>query len=124
MGTIRLVAAFSLAFLLIAVATLDSAAPLKMEVSPAVSRAPAVVTVRVMVNATAEDRTLHVAAESATFYRSSEVDLDGAGSGPVHFEFRDLPSGLYQITGVLVDAHGPRATVSRLAKVEPGVGSR
>jgi hypothetical protein len=38
------------------------------------------------------------------------------------FEFRNLPAGLYEITGVVVDARGGRSTVSRLAKVEPGLG--
>ena len=43
----------------------------------------------------ARDRALRVVAESDTFYRSSEVQLDGADSDGVNtFEFRDLPSGL------------------------------
>ena len=126
MDTTRRIAAFSAFILLLAVPTLGGGVtPLKMDVSPSVSRAPAAVRVRVLVNAAPEDRTLRVVAESDTFYRSSEVQLDGADSDGVNtFEFRDLPSGLYQVTGVLVNAHGARATVSRLVKVEPGFGSR
>jgi len=125
MGTILKIAAFSCAILLLAVTTLDSATPLKMEVSPAVSRAPAVLKVRVMLNAMPDDRILTVAAESATFYRSSEIELDGARSNPLNvFEFRDLPTGLYQVTGMVVNTHGPRATVLRLAKVDPSPGSQ
>jgi hypothetical protein len=38
------------------------------------------------------------------------------------FEFRNLPAGLYQVTGVLLGSRGRRATVSRLARVEPPFG--
>jgi hypothetical protein len=98
---------------------------LRMQVSPAVARAPALVTVRVTVEAAAENRLLQVVAESPTFYRSSEVPIDGRNASPLQvFEFRNLPTGLYQITGVLVGTQGPRAMVSRLAKVESAPGSR
>jgi hypothetical protein len=98
---------------------------LRMQVNPLVTRAPAVLTVRVMVPRAEANRLLQVVAESPTFYTSSEVQLEGARTTPLKvFEFRNLPVGLYEITGVLVDAHGARATVSRLAKVEPSVGSR
>jgi hypothetical protein len=96
-----------------------------MQISPAVARAPALVTVRVTLDAVADDRLLQVAAQSADFYRSSQVQLDGANAPALTvFEFRNLPSGLYEVTGTLVGTHGRRATISRLAKVEPSSGSR
>ena len=99
--------------------------PLRIQVTPSTVRAPAAVTVRVRVDASPENRSLQIIASSADFYRSSEITLDGAGTTPLSvFEFRNLPSGLYQVTGVLVGANGPRATVSTLARVEPSVGSR
>ena len=108
-----------------AVGGLNGGQPLHMEVSPSVSRAPAVVTVRVTVQAAADNRSLRVVAESPTFYRSSETQIDGTNATLVNvFEFRDLPTGTYQITGVLMGTRGPRATVLRLARVEPAVGSR
>jgi hypothetical protein len=98
---------------------------LRMQVSPAVSRAPAILTVRVTVEPAADNRALEIMAESPTFFRSSQVQLEGDHGAPVNvFRFRDLPTGLYQVTGVLVGVHGPRATVTRLAKVEPSPGSR
>jgi hypothetical protein len=98
---------------------------LRMNVSPSVTRAPAVLTVRVTVPPDDANRRLQVVAESSTFYTSSEVQLEGRRSSPLNvFEFRNLPVGLYEITGVLVDARGERAAVLRLAKVEPSVGSR
>ena len=94
-----------------------------MRVSPAVAMAPAFLTVRVNVEAAAENRLLQVVAESPDFYRSSEIHLDGAQAAPIAvFEFRNLPSGLYQVTGVLVGVNGPRATVGGLAKVQPSPG--
>lgn len=124
MKTIQRIAAFSCFVLLCGVATLDGTSPLKMDVSPSVSRAPGAVKVRVTVTSAPQDRALLVVAQSPNFYRSSEVQLEGTDSSPINvFEFRDLPSGLYQITGTLVTANGPRATVLRLAKVDPGIGS-
>ena len=63
-------------------------------------------------------------AESPEFYRSSEIQLDGENTPSLSvFEFRNLPTGLYQVTGVLIGASGERAKVSRLARVEPTFGS-
>jgi hypothetical protein len=117
------VAAF-LGFALLAVTrTLDGSEPLRMAVSPTVARAPAMLTVSVNVEAAADNRHLQVIAESPDFYRSSEVQIDGSNNPRLNvFEFRNLPSGLYQVTGVLVGINGRRAVVSRLAKVEPPFG--
>jgi len=117
------VAAVVMLYLLAAADTLNGGDALRMQVSPAVSRAPAVLTVQVNVEAAADNRLLEVIAESPDFYRSSQVPLDGANGAPVNvFHFRNLPSGLYQVTGVLVGVHGRRGLVSRLAKVEPPFG--
>jgi hypothetical protein len=94
-----------------------------MRVSPAVAMAPGFLTVRVSVEAAAENRTLQVVAESPDFYRSSQIQLDGAQAPPLAvFEFRNLPSGLYRVTGVLVGVNGPRATVAGMAKIQPSPG--
>jgi hypothetical protein len=42
----------------------------------------------------AENRSLQVVAESPDFYRSSQIQLDGAQATPLRLEFRDLPTGL------------------------------
>jgi hypothetical protein len=98
---------------------------LRMEVAPSVARAPALLTVRVVVPRAQINRKLHVVAESPEFYTSSEMDLPGEHAPAVSvFEFRNVPAGLYEITGIVVDARGSRSTVSRLAKVEPGIGAR
>jgi hypothetical protein len=80
-------------------------------------------TVRVSLETADDNRLLQVVAESADFYRSSEIQIDGANAPAISvFEFRNLPTGLYHVTGVLVGVDGRRALVSRLAKVEPPFG--
>ena len=104
---------------------LNGGEALQMKVSPAVQRAPAMLTVRIMVESSAENRLLQVVAESDTFYRSSEVEIDGANSSPLRvFQFRGLPTGRYEVTGVLLGAQGRRAMISRVAEVVPSPGER
>jgi len=118
------IAAFFGMLLLIGTSDIDGREPLRMQVSPTMALAPARLTVRVTVEADADNRYLEVVAESSDFYRSSQVQLDGSGAGPLQvFEFRNLPTGLYQITGVLIGEHGLRGTVTRMAKVQPSPGS-
>jgi hypothetical protein len=97
--------------------------PLQLQISPTVSRAPAFLTVRATIDPSDDNRALQITAESIDFFRSSEVSLDGANSSPLSvFEFRNLPTGTYQVTGVLIGARGPRGTAFRTARVEPSVG--
>lgn len=111
--------------LLSATAVVDGGETLRMQVSPRVSRAPALLTVRVHVDAQADGRFLQVTAESADFYRSSEIPFDGRNRSNLKvFEFRDLPSGTYEVTGMLVGVNGLHAKVARTAQVVPSVGSR
>ena len=106
-------------------ATVNGGGPMRMQVSPSVSRAPALVTVRITVEPAAENRLLLIVAESPDFYRSSQVEIDGQHPARQSvFEFSNLPAGLYQVTGILVGVHGRRAVVSKLAKVEPSIGAR
>ncbi len=116
-------AAFLALGVLVRAEVLNGGEPLRMKVSPIVAREPAILTVRVSVEAAADNRILRVTAESADFYTSSEVSLDGRNSRPLTvFEFRNLPKGLYEVTGVLVGAQGQRATVSSFAQVDASTG--
>jgi len=104
---------------------LNGGEALQMRVSPAIQRAPAMLTVRVMVESSSDNRLLQVVAESPTFYRGSEVEIDGANSSPLRvFQFRGLPTGRYEVTGVLVGTQGRRAMISRVAEVVPSPGER
>ena len=96
---------------------------MSMRVSPVVTFAPAFLTVTVAVEADADNRSLQVVAESPDFYRSSQIPLDGQNAPRLsRFEFRNLPTGLYSVSGVLMGTHGPRAMTQRVAKVEPAAG--
>lgn len=62
---------------------------------------------------------IQVVAESSDWYRSSEVQLHGA-TAPRRstFEFKDLPSGYYEIRVVLLGSGGQeRASVVRTLEV-------
>ena len=110
--------------LFLAAPTLDGGESMQMRVSPTVSMAPGFLTVRINLPAlSSQDRLLQVVAESPDFYRRSEIPLDGANAPRLNvFEFRNLPTGFYHVTSVLVGPNGPRAKASGMAKVEPSPG--
>jgi hypothetical protein len=116
---------FGLCVFSLAPRALNGGEALQMQVSPAIQRAPAMLTVRVTVESSDDNRLLQVIAESPTFYRSSEVEIDGANASPLRvFQFRGLPTGRYEVTGVLVGTQGRRAMISRVAEVVPTPGER
>lgn len=91
-----------------------AASPLRVRVSPFHAFAPATLQVNASVDPSADNRTLEVVADSADFYRSSQVSLDGdRGPNTVHMELRDLPSGVYQVTVVLKDGAGRARAFAR-----------
>jgi hypothetical protein len=86
---------------------------LRIEVSPRVSAAPAVVTIRAIVAPDSANRALHIVVESRSYYRSSMVPLDGANAAAItETKLKNLPGGDYEVTVALVDAAGKR-TVDR-----------
>jgi hypothetical protein len=121
--TVKLAASSCLTVLL-APGVIQGEDTLRMPVSPAVSRAPAVLTIRVDVEPSPENQTLQVTAESPTFYRSSEVELTGETTPLQILEYRNVPAGTYQVTAVVIGRDGPRGKALQLVKVEPSIGSR
>jgi hypothetical protein len=80
---------------------------LALRVSPAISFAPANLTVRATIEADAGNRAVEIIAESTDFYRSSEIELDGDhGPRTSQFEFRSLPPGTYEVKGILYGSSG------------------
>jgi hypothetical protein len=78
-----------------------------LKVSPAVAFAPANLVVRATILADVENRAVRIVAESDDFYRSSEVQLEGDKAARTNtFEFRSLPSGIYQVSANLIGANG------------------
>jgi hypothetical protein len=100
----------SVAGLLCLVSATSSAAPdppLKAIVSPHYAASPATVRVQAVVTPDAENHGLVVVIDSADYYRSSAISLDGDRSSRVHVaEFRSVPAGAHAITVALVDRRG------------------
>jgi hypothetical protein len=95
---------------------------LAIRVSPVLSFAPANLMVRTVVAANQENRSIEVIAESDGFYRSSEIELDGdRAPRTTMFEFRSLPSGVYDVRAILKGPGGNRlASVERQVNVMEG----
>jgi hypothetical protein len=98
-----------------------------MKVSPAVAFAPANLIVRATIEADADNRSVEVVADSADFYRSSQIQLEGDKAPRIsQFEFRSLPPGTYEVRAMLIGADGqPRGYVRRQINViASGAGDR
>lgn len=80
---------------------------ISVRVSPQVAFAPADVNVRAMVEADPDNRSIQIVADSNEFYRSSEIQLDGAHAPRTSvFVFRDLPSGSYDLRAIVKGSRG------------------
>jgi hypothetical protein len=100
---------------------------LTLKVSPAVSFAPANLIVRATIVADADNRAVEIVAESADFYRSSQIQLEGDRAARTNmFEFRSLPPGTYEVRANLFGADGQsRALVRQQINVfASGAGDR
>jgi hypothetical protein len=105
---------------LAALAASSSAAEdaLTMRTSPSVAFAPADLIVRATVEQDDDHRSLEIVAESLTFYRSSEVPLDGDRAARVTVvRFRNLPTGFYEVRAVLKGASGRELAVESASLV-------
>ena len=105
--------------LVLATPPLGAGERLTMVVSPAFAFAPANLIVRATVEADKDNRSIEIVADSDEFYRSSEVQLDGAQAPRfTSLEFRSLPPGSYQIRVTLIGANSQqRASVSAQVSV-------
>lgn len=95
-------------------ANVDAGAKLMLKVSPRVSSAPSTVVVRALVPKDADNRTLLIDADSGTFYRSSEIQLDGDRAPLVtELQLKNLPGGEYTVVAVLRDQMSHQTTVTQ-----------
>jgi hypothetical protein len=87
--------------------------------APTVMLAPGHLVVQTTVEPDSANRAIQVVAESPDSYRSSEVQLAGDTAPRRNtFEFKDLPSGIYQIHAMLLGPGGQqRALVVRRLEV-------
>ena len=121
-----ILAAATIVGLIFATGSTNANQKLSLRVTPNVSSAPSTVVVRAYVTPNAVNRVLQIEADSGSFYRSSQVQLDG-DKAPTLNEFRlnSLPGGEYVVTAVLKDNLGEETIVRQTALVigrfgEPG----
>jgi hypothetical protein len=97
-----------------------------MKASPEISFAPAHLTVRTVVEPDADNRALEIIIDSADFYRSSLIQLEGDQAPRTSvIEFRSVPGGSYQISARLLGQGGEsRAYVRRIVDVIANGGDR
>jgi hypothetical protein len=85
-----------------------------LRVSPAVAFAPANLVVRTTIPANEQNRAVQIVAESDSFYRSSEVQLEGDHAPrTTRFEFRSLPPGSYEVRAIVLGTHGEERSSAR-----------
>ena len=109
-----ILAVFAASGLILAGSETAATEKLSLRVTPNVSSAPSNVIVKATVAKNAENRWLHIEADSGTFYRSSAIQLDG-DKAPTVTEIRlsNLPSGEYSVSAVLRTSVGEEITVRR-----------
>jgi hypothetical protein len=101
---------------------LQAGSLMELHVTPTVSFAPADVVVNAVIEADAANRAIRVTAESADFYRSSEMQLQGdEAPRTTEFDFHGLPTGQYVVTATLLGANGKvRASLHQTVNVTSG----
>ncbi|HUK36403.1 MAG TPA: hypothetical protein VLV86_20945 [Vicinamibacterales bacterium] len=92
---------------------IDSNELLKVQISPLVAPAPALITVRTVVDVNDDNRALEVVAESPDFARRSSIELNRLSPRVNVFDFANLPAGKYEISAALIGTNGVRATMAR-----------
>jgi hypothetical protein len=99
--------AIAVGFLMMSAGPLGAGERLAIRVSPSISFAPANLVVRMMIESHTDNRAIEIVAESELFYRSSERQLNGdMAPRTTIFEFRSLPSGVYNVRAVLRGTSG------------------
>ncbi|BCS34256.1 hypothetical protein TBR22_A34850 [Luteitalea sp. TBR-22] len=86
--------------------------------SPVVAFAGSDMRIVVRVQPEAGNRRLQLSVDAATFYASTERQLDGLDGARAHtFNLKELPAGDYQIVATLEGSDGVRSRVTRSFKV-------
>jgi hypothetical protein len=80
---------------------------LRAQVSPSYGYAPAAVRVKAQIEPDSGNRELEVVIESASYYRSSTIELSGAQAARAHdVVFLAVPAGSHEVRVVLRDGGG------------------
>jgi hypothetical protein len=93
---------------------------LDVRLSSQVMTAPGHVKVTIIVERDENNRLMTVEADSAAFYRSSQIPLDGAKAPRTYaFTYGDLPEGTYVIRVTVRDQRGTVAVDRKSLEVRP-----
>jgi len=97
-----------------------------MRASPEISFAPALLTVRTVIEPDPDNRALEIVIDSADFYRSSLIQLEGDQAPRTSvIQFRSVPGGSYVISARLLGQSGEsRAILRRAVDVITSGGDR
>jgi hypothetical protein len=94
-----------------------------VKVSPTVALEPALLTVRTTVEPSEDNRFLSVALDSENYSTASEIPLHGLNASRLSvLEFREVPSGVYEVSAVVVGARGPLASTTQIVRIQPAFG--
>lgn len=103
---------FVVVSLILATPAFAAQSSLSLRVTPRVAGAPAVISITVTVEPNAENRALVVEDDSESYYRGSEVPLEGEKAARTHtLTYRGLPPGEHRISAVVRGTSGTRAIV-------------
>ena len=82
---------------------------LTLRMTPRFVRAPGYLRSLIRVLPNADNRLMRVEIDSDSYYRSSEVQLDGAAAPMSHFmDWKDVPAGKYDLIVTVIGQSGPR----------------
>jgi hypothetical protein len=83
---------------------------LSLRLTPRFVSAPGYVRSLIRVAPHADNRLLRITIDSDSYYRSSDIELDGDAAAESHFiDWKSLPAGKYQFTVTVMGSTGPRA---------------
>jgi len=81
-----------------------------LRLTPRIVSAPGYLRSLIRVAPNAENRLLRVSIDSDGYYRSSDIQLEGASAAMNHFlEWKDVPAGNYELTVTVFGETGTRA---------------
>ena len=81
--------------------------PVSIQVSPAVSFAPADLVIRMSIEPDVRNRAIEIVADSEAFYRSSAIQLEGdRAAKTTTVQFHAVPPGEYDVVVAVIGADG------------------
>jgi hypothetical protein len=96
----------------------DAAAPVLLSVSPQVSSSPGTFRATATLQRHSTNRRLVLAVDSALYFRSSTIELEGEDAPVRHVRtFGRLPAGVYEVTATLVRSDGSELVDRLTARV-------